>query len=381
MGDGVKGKSSLIGTKRKRKDTPSLNDSQSPSNSVTLGPVCSMAMEAATAARTRHNRREITAELKERVTRTPSPPLERLLLRLARSVTPPSFCTGKAAETHSTRGNPPAKKKKKKRARSQTNKYLDAAESVDTPPPERPDIGNQAAISPRHSLQEPVPPVDTPATGVIPLDSSMTVATSLDTEEEVTNTTMEPLVLAMPTPLLLPKGQWSPWEEPTGYSAECAWLPTTSIPLAPAEAVGHTFDGYLEAQEYTTALEAASAETGENEGYEASAEYLWVPQQPTEVAFLGLEALQQDSLDWDALVPVSYLEKLPLHTGHTQALGSASISVECDASLGQPWSHSHPGVLAQPHLVSTSGYVGIPEEETGGEPAPHAPMAFLPGWS
>ncbi|KAL8295713.1 hypothetical protein RB597_009201 [Gaeumannomyces tritici] len=297
MADSVKDKSSSVGTKRKRNDTPTRSDSRSPSNSVILELGCPMATEAATAARTRHNRREITVELKERVTRTPSPPLERLLLRLARSMTSPSFCTGKASETHSTRGKRPAKKKKKKRARSETDKYSHTVEFVDTSPPERPDMENQAATSPRHCLPEPAPPVDTPAASIISPDSSMTATTYMDTEGEVTNATPEPLVLATPTPVLLPTGQWSAWDELGGYSAECAWLPAASMPIAPVEAIGYTFDGCSEAQEYTTALAAGCPEAGQNKGYKAGVEYLWMPQQLTETAFLEPDALQWDNLD------------------------------------------------------------------------------------
>ncbi|KAL8350976.1 hypothetical protein RB601_000863 [Gaeumannomyces tritici] len=247
---------------------------------------------------------------------------------------------------------------------------------------------NQAATSPRHCLPEPAPPVDTSAASIISPDSSMTATTYMDTEGEVTNATPEPLVLATPTPVLLPTGQWSAWDEPGGYSAECAWLPAASMPIAPVEAIGYTFDGCSEAQEYTTGLAAGCPEAGQNKGYEAGVEYLWMPQQLTETAFLEPEALQWDNLDWDALVSVSYLDKrLPLHSCHAQVTGSLSIpAAECDASLGQPWRHGHPGTLAQPHLVSTSDSVGVhsvgfPGEEMGGELGPHVLMAFLPDWS
>lgn len=260
---------------------------------------------------------------------------------------------------------------KKEEATAEKEEALHAVDSGDTAPPERADAREQAAPSPRHPSQEPAVPAGTPVAGTISPDSSTTAATCIHAEGEGANATLDPLVLAMPTPVHLRTGQWSPWDESTGLAVEGGWTPTTSMPTAPTEAVDLTTHGCSETQ---------GAEIGQDGGYEAGAKYLLMPQQLAETVFLAPQTLQQDNIDWDALAPVSvsYLEKLPLHASHMQVLGSANMPFVGDASLEQPWSHGHVDALAQSYL----GSVGIRGEVTGGEPVPHAAhMAFLPDWS
>ncbi|KLU83280.1 hypothetical protein MAPG_02344 [Magnaporthiopsis poae ATCC 64411] len=343
MTDAGRDKSSLAGTKRKRNDNCSLQASRSLPKSASLESGCSMAAEVGTAARSRYERREITAELKERVTRTPSPPLERLLLCLAR------------------------KKKTKEVPTAEKEEALHAVESGDTVPPEQADTREQAAPGPRDDPQEPAVPADTSLAGTTSPDSSTTAATCIHAEGEDANATLDPLVLAMPMPVHLPTGQWSSWDESTGFAAEVGWLPATSMPTAPTEAVDLTIHGCPEAQ---------GAGVGQDGGYEAGAKYLLAPQQLAEAVFLAPQTLQQDNIGWD------YLEKLPLHASHMHVLGSENMAFVGDASFVQPWSHGHLDALAQSYLGSTSDSIGIPGEVTGGEPAQHPPpMACLPDWS